>query len=115
MQRFFDSLNRLARFEVKLGRLARRGPDKQNQYYFEQKMVDVLLSIDLVALSTKGRITDVVIVAGDSDFVPAIETAKKESVCIWLLHGAHPHNELWNLVDERIKLTQNFLDKVRRP
>lgn len=79
MQRFCDSLNRLPRFEVRLGRLARRGPDKHNQYHFEQKMVDVLLSIDLVALSTKGRITDVILVAGDSDFVPAIEVAKRKA------------------------------------
>jgi len=75
-------------------------------------MVDVLLSVDLVRLSAKGQITDVAIVAGDSDFIPAIEATKNEGVSVWLFHGNHPHNALWNIADERIRLTQNFLDKA---
>ncbi len=111
-QNSLDSIDRLPRFEVKLGRLARRGPDKHGQYYFEQKMVDVLLSIDLVRLSAKGQITDVAIVAGDSDFVPAIEATKSEDVSVWLFHGNSRHDALWNIVDERIRITREFLNKI---
>jgi uncharacterized LabA/DUF88 family protein len=109
---FLDAINRLPRFEVKLGRLARRGPDIHGQYFFEQKMVDVLLSIDLVRLSAKGQITDVALVAGDSDFVPAIEVTKNEGVLVWLFHGSRPHNALWDIADERIRITQDFLNRV---
>jgi uncharacterized LabA/DUF88 family protein len=111
-QNFFDAINRLPRFEVKEGRLARRGPDIHGRYYFEQKMVDVLLSIDLVRLSAKGQITDVAIVAGDSDFVPAIAVTKNEGVTVWLFHGNSRHDDLWNIADERIKITQELLSKV---
>lgn len=41
-------------------------------------------------------IADAMIVAGDSDFLPAIEVAKKEGVVFHLYHGATPHNELVN-------------------
>lgn len=77
-QRFFAALNRLPRFTLRMGRLARRGPDSRGRYTFEQKMVDVFLSIDLVHLSSKGQITHAAIVGGDSDFVPAIEMANIE-------------------------------------
>ncbi len=114
MHTFLDSINRIPRYEVKLGNLVRRGPDKQGKYTFEQKMVDVLLSIDLVALSAKGRIMDAVIVAGDADFVPAIDMAKQESVCVWLFHGQNPNHALWDRSDERIRISDEFVNKIRQ-
>lgn len=111
-QKFFESIDRLSRFEVRLGRLARRGPDAKGQYEFEQKMVDVLLSIDLVRIGTKGQITDAILVAGDSDFVPAVQVIKNEGIAVRLVHGNKPHNELWNMVDERVKITGELVNKV---
>jgi uncharacterized LabA/DUF88 family protein len=112
MQNFLDAINRLPRFEVRLGRLARRGPDKDGRYYFEQKMIDVLLSIDLVHLSSKGQIGYVAIVGGDSDFVPAIKMAKSEGVSVWLFHGERPRNDLLDIADERIRITQALVNRV---
>jgi len=108
MESFLDALNRLPRFVVRLGRLARRGPDEDGRFSFEQKMIDVLLSLDLVQMSLKGKITHAAIVAGDSDFVPAIEVAKNESVAVWLFHGSQLHNSLWDVADERIELARLF-------
>jgi uncharacterized LabA/DUF88 family protein len=108
MENFLDAINRLPRFVIRLGRLARRGPDKDGRFFFEQKMIDVLLSIDLVQTSLKGKITHAAIVAGDSDFVPAIEMAKNESVSVWLFHGSQLHPSLWDVADERIELAQLF-------
>lgn len=111
-QRFLDALNRLPRFVVQKGRLARRGPDSRGNYKYEQKMIDTLLSIDLVRLSTKNQITHAAIVAGDSDFVPAVQVAKEEGISVWLFHGARPHRTLWNAADERVKLIASFIDTV---
>jgi len=112
MQNFLDAVNRLPRFEVRLGRLARRGPDIRGRYFFEQKMVDVLLSIDLVHLSSKGQIAYVAIVGGDSDFVPAIKMAKNEGVSVWLLHGGRVHNDLRDIADERIRITDDLVNRI---
>lgn len=78
-------------------------------------MVDVFLSIDLVQLSAKGAITHAAIVAGDSDFVPAIEMARNESISVWLFHGSHVHNSLWDTADERVVITPEFANSIRWP
>jgi uncharacterized LabA/DUF88 family protein len=112
MQNFLDAINRLPRFTVKQGRLARRGPDQDGRYIYEQKMIDVHLSIDLVHASLKGKITHAAIVASDSDFVPAIEMARNENVSVWLFCGERVHNTLWDIVDERFKFTREFMNSV---
>lgn len=112
MQSFLNALNRLPRFEVRQGKLAYRGIDQSGRPIFVQKMVDVLLSIDLVQLCLKRRITDIVILAGDSDFIPALEVAKQEGVTIWLLHGPSYHEALWNIADERVLITGDLIDRI---
>lgn len=111
-QNFMDAIKRLPRFEVRLGRLARHWSHRDQRHFYEQKMVDVYLSIDLVHLSAKGGISDAAIVAGDSDFVPAIERAKTESVAIWLFHGQRVHNSLRDAADERIAFTSDFINGI---
>jgi uncharacterized LabA/DUF88 family protein len=113
-EKFMEGLRSLPRFEVRLGRLARRGPDKDGHYDYQQKMVDALLSIDLVRLSTKGQITHAAIVAGDADFVPAIKVARDEGVAVWLFHGQRIHNELRCTADERIQLRDDIINQLNR-
>lgn len=112
MQNFLEAINRLPRFDVKLGRLARRVTEVPGQYLFEQKMIDVLLCIDVVRLSAKGQVADIAIVAGDGDFAPALKTAKEEGVAVWLFHGDRPHNELLIVADERIRFTPDFISRI---
>ena len=69
-QKFENFLKTQDNFEIKLGRTEKRG----NEY--EQKMVDVLLSIDLVELSAKSRIGTALLLTGDSDLVPAVRKGK---------------------------------------
>jgi len=83
-------------------------------YQFEQKMVDALLSIDLVHASLKGKTTHVALVAGESDFVPAIEVARSESASVWLFHGSRTHLDLWSVADERVQLTNQFVSGILR-
>ena len=111
---FFVRLNRLPRFEVRLGRLERRlGPDGRPRY--EQKRVDILLGVDLVQLAAKQRIEQAILVTGDSDFIPAVAVAKSEGVLVRLFHGDNCHSELWQEVDERVKFDQAFIDSVMLP
>lgn len=102
-QKFLDFLQKQDNFEIKLGRVERRGAE------FEQKMVDVLLSIDLVELSAKAKINTAILIAGDSDFVPALKKAKDNGVKAILFCSSNKneyHQHLWNEADKRI-----FIDK----
>jgi len=114
-QKFFYSIDQLPRFQVRQGKLAYRGNNQEGKPIFEQKRVDILLGTDLVLLAAKQHISEAVIIAGDSDFLPAVEIAKTEGVLIRLY--SHPdsiHQELWNAADERCDIDQVFMDKIKR-
>lgn len=114
-QAFFSALRRLPRYEVREGRLEFRGMRDDGAPIFQQKRVDIMLGVDLTLLSAGRQITDVILVAGDSDFIPAVVVAKNEGVVIWLYHGSKnpPHRDLWDLADERVALTQELIDSIR--
>lgn len=107
---FFAGLRKQPRCEVRLGKLLRVG----NPPKFTQKGVDVLLSIDLVKLSSKGTIENAVIITGDSDFVPAIKEAKACGVLVTLVHSSYQHvsNELYEICDDRVVINQDMIDKA---
>jgi uncharacterized LabA/DUF88 family protein len=111
---FHTALQMLPRFEVKLGRLEFRGNDDSGNPILQQKRVDILLGVDMVLLSAKGHIQQAILLAGDSDFIPAVTVAKSEGVVIRLYHGDHCHLDLQREVDERIRLDQAFIDAVHR-
>ena len=65
-----------------------------------------MLSVDLATLAAKRLIQEAAIVAGDSDFIPAVEAAKSEGVLIRLFHGQSVHSDLWTAADERVQFSQ---------
>lgn len=113
-RRFFTALEQIPRCTVRLGRLAYRGNDQAGKPRFEQKRVDILLGVDMVLLAVKQAIQEVILVAGDSDFIPAVTAAKAEGVLIKLYHGAQPHADLRQESDERIRIDQALIDSIRR-
>jgi uncharacterized LabA/DUF88 family protein len=113
-QRFFAALEHLPRFQVRQGRLECRGRNQNGVPIFEQKRVDILLGVDLALLAAKHQISDAAVLAGDSDFLPAIDAAKAEGVVLHLFHGQYPHHDLLTACDERTRMDQTFIDGVRR-
>lgn len=120
---FFDALASLPRTEVRLGRLAYRGTDSNGQPIFQQKRVDLMLGLDFALLAGKNQISHAVLFAGDSDLIPAVEVAKQEGVCVWLVHGPSRSRangtstyarELWEAADERLEITQAFVAPLTR-
>ncbi len=111
-RQFFSSLRLLPRYTVKLGRVERRGNRVDGSPATEQKRVDILLAVDLVKLSADGHIQQAVVIAGDSDFIPAIEASKSEGVVVKLYHGRSHHRELSEEVDEHCRIDQELIDSV---
>lgn len=115
---FFDALRRLDSFEVREGRLELRGYDS-GKPMFQQKRTDLMLGLDFALLSSKRQITHAAIVAGDSDFIPAVQAAKSEGASVRLFHGPRESRqistyaqELWLESDARLEMTQSFAQSV---
>jgi hypothetical protein len=96
---FMSQIISLPRWGVRLGKLQRRRDG--NREYFEQKRVDVLLSVDIVRHSAAGHIQHAIVIAGDSDFIPAIEAAKESGATVTLWYGDENtiHKDLLALAD----------------
>lgn len=47
------------------------------------------LGLDIASLTLKGRVGTIVLVAGDSDFVPAMKFARREGAQVWLVTLGH--------------------------
>jgi uncharacterized LabA/DUF88 family protein len=111
--KWIDKLLLSPRFEVRLGKLARRN------YGFEQKGVDVLFSVDVVRMSWSKQIDRAIIITGDSDFIPAVNAAKETGVIVALYYyispnvgvGPSTHQELIRAVDERNPIDQGLINR----
>ena len=102
----FDRLRRRSSFAVRLGEVRRERSwvlnetaqkallagkktvsdltDSDFMPGFRQKAVDMRIGIDIAALALKRQVDTIVLVAGDSDFVPAAKLARREGVKIIL-------------------------------
>ena len=121
MHRFITALRFIPRFEVRLGKLAYRGRDlATGAPIFVQKRVDNMVGVDMAILAGKGKITNVSILTGDSDFIPSIEAVKREGVLVTLWHGSltgtntAPSRELYEICDERRELAKAIVAKLKR-
>ena len=109
MQKFIQKIKRLPRFEVKLGKLQLIG-DK-----FKQKMIDVLMSLDIVDISFEKHVDYIILVAGDSDFVPAIKKAKDYGVVVHLFyHKNSIHNQILDEVDEGHEIIEGLIKECKK-
>ncbi len=100
---FFEELKKLRKVALRLGYLNERQahwtirPDRLKsllegrmrrddledadfEYVFSQKGVDMRLGIDVASLAYKRLVDQIVLVAGDSDFVPAAKLARREGI-----------------------------------
>lgn len=115
---FFSYLKKLPRFQVKLGKLAYRGLDATGNRVFEQRGIDTLLSLDMVNLAATKQVSNIILLAGDSDYIPAIELTKTHGVGVILYHSQRRDNyhiNLWEACDERYPITQSVINKIKVP
>ena len=112
-ERYFNTLNNLPRYCVRLGGVACTTEKATGKKKIIQKRIDVLLSVDMVGIAATRQVSDVVLLTGDSDFVPAIEKVKEFGVNVILYHSRTYHRELWQVCDDRIKINQDFINKIK--
>ena len=108
-KKFYNKLKKHPRFEVNYGRLQIIGGE------FKQKGVDVLMSLDIVDKCFENQIQHAIIVAGDSDFIPAIRRAKNYGAIVHLFCSKKKINRgLLNEVDEFHELTYSFVKNLKK-
>jgi uncharacterized LabA/DUF88 family protein len=77
-------------------------------YYAKQKGVDMRIGLDIAALSYKRLVSQIVLVAGDSDFVPAAKLARREGIDFILdPMWNHIHADLTEHIDGLISTCPN--------
>ncbi len=107
--RFIFNIKKAPRIELRTGRLV-----KKNETLFVQKGVDTYFAIDLVKLCFNKAIQKAILIAGDSDFVPAIKEAKEQQVIIkTYYHKGTIHTELQQSCDEVEEITPEFIQKIK--
>ncbi len=80
------------------------------------------MGLDFALLAGKQQISHAALLSGDSDLIPAVTVANQEGVSVWLVHGPRRSKkgqptyaqELWDAVDDRLELTQVFMDGIAR-
>ena len=99
---FFDQLKQMRKFALRLGHLAdhmnynlkpevtkallsgKRTLDSLTENDFEfnsqQKGVDMKIGVDIASLAYKKQVNQIILIAGDSDFVPAAKLARREGI-----------------------------------
>ncbi len=81
--------------------------------------MDIKLAVDLLRLSLGGVIQLACLIAGDGDFVPAVQVAKDAGVEVHLYYGNGPNSrfsrQLWDCCDQRFLLDQAFLSPLVLP
>ena len=70
------SMKKLCRGEIEVDQLTERDfePD------FTQKGVDMRIGLDIASLAYKRLVSQIILIAGDSDFVPAAKHARREGI-----------------------------------
>lgn len=131
---FFDELRRRRKFAVRLGKLSEntaqyllkpesvkrliRGSitpaeltESDFAFHVEQKGVDMRIGVDIISMALKKQVQQIILVSGDSDFVPAAKQARREGLDVILAPmGAtikpelHEHIDgLYNRIPKKVK------------
>ncbi|MEE0132890.1 MAG: NYN domain-containing protein [Treponema sp.] len=71
-----DTVKRLFRKEIKIEDVT----ENDFQISMKQKGVDMKIGLDIASLAYKKQVDQIVLIAGDSDFVPAAKLARREGI-----------------------------------
>jgi uncharacterized LabA/DUF88 family protein len=108
--RFCQVLQRFPRWTLREGVLERRGGFRSGDQWLMQKRIDVLLACDVTRLVWTRAIDLVVLLSGDSDFVPLVAECQAGGVPVTLrYHPGTAHADLIAAANEAIILTREEL------
>lgn len=88
---FIDSLKNIDQFALRLGVLSFAGwklnpykPSSKPTPDFKQKGVDIKIGLDMAWMASRGTVSKIILVAGDSDFISPIKFVRREGILVYL-------------------------------
>lgn len=82
---------------------------------FKQKGVDMRIGMDIASLAYKRQVSQIVLIAGDADFVPASKLARREGIDFVLDPLGHPiKNDLFEHIDGKRSCGDPYLESSRK-
>lgn len=123
MSQFIVELRKLRKVALRMGRMSDGGAQYQLKYEilkklfrgelnienitfndfqlnFKQKGVDMRIGVDISSLAFKRQVQQIILIAGDSDFVPASKQARREGIDFILdPMGSHINDDLFEHID----------------
>ena len=83
--------------------------DKDVSLNIDQKGVDMKIGIDIASIAYKHQVDQIVLIAGDSDFVPAAKLARREGIDFVLDPlGSKIKDELFEHIDGLSTCDESF-------
>lgn len=103
-----DMLEKLTNFKI------RRGEKQKLGFHYVQKQVDIQLAVDMITLS-KSNIQNIILVSGDSDFIPAVKYVQDQGTRVYLWSAKKDKNgDLARNCDGANALAEEVLVKYSR-
>ncbi len=99
-----------------VGIFVREGRCQKIDHTYQQKGVDTLLTIDLSRIPKKEKISNVIVLTSDTDFVPIINDLSEDKINVILAYftdrkrksGLSLSNHLWKACRDKIKIKKEY-------
>lgn len=92
----YETVKKLFRNELVLSDIT----EQDFEIFMEQKGVDMRIGVDISSLSFKKQVEQIILISGDSDFVPAAKQARREGIDFILdPMQAHIKDDLFEHID----------------
>jgi len=105
-----------------VGIIIREGRCQKINNTYQQKRVDTLLTIDLSRIPKKEKISNVIVLTSDTDFVPIINDLSEDGINVILAYftdkkrksGLSLSNHLWKACKNKIKIKKEYFFKSQK-
>jgi uncharacterized LabA/DUF88 family protein len=78
-------------------------------YDLIQKRVDIKIGLDIASLALKKQVNQIILISGDSDFVPAAKLARREGIDFIL-------DPMWNPIQKHLfEHIDGLISKCKKP
>ena len=79
------------------------------QFDFTQKRVDIKIGLDIASMALKKQVEQIILISGDSDFVPASKLARREGIDFIL-------DPMWNPIKPHLfEHIDGLVSKIKKP